>query len=33
MFTGFWCGNPSERDTWEEPDVDVMIIVEWIFKT
>jgi hypothetical protein len=33
MLTGFWCGNLSERDAWEEQDVDGRIIVKWIFKT
>jgi hypothetical protein len=30
--TGFWWGNLRERDHWEDPGVDVRIILRWIFK-
>ena len=29
---GFWWGNLSERDHWEDPDVDGRIILIWIFR-
>ena len=31
MCTGFWLGNPKERDHWGDPDVDGRIILKWIF--
>jgi len=27
VHTGFWCGNPRERDHWEDPGVDGRIIL------
>jgi hypothetical protein len=30
--TGFWRGNLRERDHWEDPDVDVGIILGWIYR-
>jgi hypothetical protein len=30
--TGFWWGNLRERDHWGDPDVDVRIILRWIFR-
>jgi len=30
--TGFWCGNPRERDHTEKSGVDGTIIVRWIFR-
>ena len=32
--TGFWWGNPRERDHWGDPapDVDGRIILRWIFR-
>ena len=30
--TGFWSGNLTERDHWEDPDVDGRIILGWIFR-
>jgi hypothetical protein len=32
MYTGFWCGNLSERDHLEEPGLDGRIILRWIFR-
>ena len=31
MQTGFWWGNPRERDHFEDPGVDGSIILRWIF--
>jgi len=31
-YTGFWCGNPRERDHLEGPSVDGRIILRWIFR-
>jgi len=31
MYTGFWWGNPGERDHLEDPVIDGMIILRWIF--
>jgi len=31
-YTGFWCGNLRERDNLEDPGVDGMIILRWIFR-
>ena len=30
--TGFWRGNPRERDHWGDPDLDGRIILRWIFR-
>ena len=30
--TGFWWGNPRERDHLGDPDVDGRIILRWIFR-
>ena len=30
--TGFWWGNLRERDHFEDPGVDRMIILRWIFR-
>jgi len=32
VYTGFWCGNPRERDHLEGPSVDGRIILRWIFR-
>jgi len=32
VYTGFWWGNPRERDHWEEPGVDGRIILKQIFR-
>jgi hypothetical protein len=32
VYTGFWWGNPRERDHWGDPAVDGMIILRWIFR-
>jgi hypothetical protein len=32
VHTGFWWGNFAERDHLEDPGVDGMIILIWIFK-
>jgi hypothetical protein len=32
VFTGFWWGNLRERDDWQDPDVDGVIILRWIFR-
>ena len=32
MNTGFWWGNWRERDHLEEPSMDGMIILRWIFQ-
>jgi hypothetical protein len=29
----FWCGNLRERDHLEDPGIDGMIILRWIFRT
>jgi hypothetical protein len=31
VHTGFWWGNQGERDHWEDPNIDEMIIFRWIF--
>jgi hypothetical protein len=30
--TGFWWGNPRERDQWGDPGVDGRIILRWIYR-
>jgi len=32
VYTGFWWGNLWERDHLEEPGVDGLIILRWIFR-
>jgi hypothetical protein len=32
LCAGFWCGNLSERDRWEDPGVDGRIMLGCIFK-
>ena len=32
VHTGFWWGNPRERDHLENPGVDGRIILGWIFR-
>jgi len=32
VYTGFWWGNPRERDHVEDTGVDRRIILRWIFK-
>jgi hypothetical protein len=32
MYTGFWCGNLRERDHLEDPGIDVLMILGWIFQ-
>jgi hypothetical protein len=32
VHTGFWWGNLREGDHLEDPDVDRIIILKWIFK-
>jgi hypothetical protein len=31
-YAGFWWGNLRERDGLEDPDVDGMIVLRWIFR-
>jgi len=31
-YTGFWWGNLRERDHFEDPGVEGMIILRWIFR-
>jgi hypothetical protein len=30
--TGFWWGNPRERDQWGDPGIDGAMILRWLFK-
>jgi len=32
MYTGFWLGNPRERDRLEDPGLDGRIILRWVFR-
>jgi len=32
VYTGFWWGNLRERDHLGDPDIDVRIILRWIFR-
>ena len=32
MYTGFWWGNLRERDHCEDPGLDEIIILRWIFR-
>jgi hypothetical protein len=32
MYAGFWCGNVRQRDQLGVPDVDVKLVLRWIFK-
>jgi hypothetical protein len=32
VYAGSWCGNLSERDHLEEPDVDGRIILKFMFR-
>ena len=32
MYSGFWLGNPRERDHLGDPGVDGKIILRWIFR-
>jgi len=32
VHTGFWCGDLKVRDHLEDPGVDRMIILKWIFR-
>jgi hypothetical protein len=31
-YTGFWWGNPREREHWGDPGVDGRIILRWMFR-
>ena len=33
MHTGFWWGDPRERDRLKDPDIDGRIILKWNIKT
>jgi hypothetical protein len=32
VYTGFWWGNPRERNHLKEPGVDGRIILKWVFR-
>jgi hypothetical protein len=32
VFTGFWWGNLKERDLLGDQDIDMRIIIRWIFR-
>jgi hypothetical protein len=32
VYTAFWWGNPRERDNLADPDVEVRLIIRWIFR-
>jgi len=32
VYTGFWWGNLRERNHSEDPGIDAMIILRWIFR-
>jgi len=32
VYTGFWCGNPEGNNHLEDPGVDGMMILRWIFR-
>ena len=32
MYTGFWWGNLRERDRFEDPGLDEIIILRWVFR-
>ena len=32
MYTGFWYGNLRVRDHLEDPGIDGMILLRWIFR-
>jgi len=32
VHTGFWWGNQRERDHVEDPGIDGMIVLSWIFR-
>jgi hypothetical protein len=32
VYTGFWLGNPKERDHLEDPGIDGRIVLRWTFR-
>jgi len=32
VYTGFWWGNLRERDRFEDPGLDEILILRWIFR-